>query len=694
MSAISRRKFVMLSAIGAMSASALLAGCSSESANTNAENSSTSTDSVSSTVTLSGDLALDQTKWNYDADNDVYWQVEVPYCTNPASLDYETLGIYIPGEYMDGTQNSDGTYTCSVNEAGSKNYWSSLTAPFVIPVNTAGYSAQAAPTTYSYQSVADYIEAGFIYVYPGCRGRDNGYADDGTLEYAGGAPWGVTDLKASIRYLRYNASYLPGNANSVFTFGHSGGGAQSAIVGASGDSELFTPYLEDIGAAMEDASGQALSDATMGAMCWCPITSLDEADAAYEWMMGQYSTSGTRAEGTWTKALSGNLAQSFADYINSLGLEKDGIKLTLDPADDGIYTSGTYYDYIKDLIETTLNNFLSDNVFPYISSSSTMADGGFGQGLSGDSSTGRPSDLPDSSGDPFSGNLPSDNSNSSSENSSGNAPEGSIVEPTENGDAAVSMDLPADDVNIADAPDEPTEIIIAGDDITTSGRGEGATKGSSSSSSVTYGTAQDYIDSLNGDDNWITYDPQTNRATITSIEDFVTHLKNATKDVGAFDDIDRSQAENKLFGTSTENALHFDATLAELLKENEATYSEYSGFDASVVDDYANDRQITDDLGVDVDTRVNMYNPLYYLSPAYEGYGTSVVAPYWRIRTGIEQTDTSLTVEANLSLILEANEDVEDVDFATVWGQGHTTAERTGSSTDNFIDWVNDCLED
>ena len=34
-----------------------------------------------------------------------------------------------------------------------------------------------------------------------------------------------------------------------------------------------------------------------------------------------------------------------------------------------------------------------------------------------------------------------------------------------------------------------------------------------------------------------------------------------------------------------------------------------------------------------------------------------------------------------------------DVDFATVWGQGHTMAERTGSSTENFIAWVNDCCK-
>ena len=34
-----------------------------------------------------------------------------------------------------------------------------------------------------------------------------------------------------------------------------------------------------------------------------------------------------------------------------------------------------------------------------------------------------------------------------------------------------------------------------------------------------------------------------------------------------------------------------------------------------------------------------------------------------------------------------------DVDFATIWGEGHTMAESTGDSTTNFIEWVNKCLK-
>ena len=61
----------------------------------------------------------------------------------------------------------------------------------------------------------------------GCRGRD------------AGAPAGVTDLKAAIRYLRYHGDELPGDTEQIFSFGMSGGGAQSALLGATGDSPLL-----------------------------------------------------------------------------------------------------------------------------------------------------------------------------------------------------------------------------------------------------------------------------------------------------------------------------------------------------------------------------------------------------------------------------------------------------------------------
>lgn len=537
-------------------------------------------------------LTLDSSAWNYDPEYGVYWQIGVPYCTMPESLTYETLGVYVPEAYFTAQDNGDGTYTCTVNETGAVGDFTAATAPLVMPVNTAGYSAQKAPTAYNGKGIKSYMEAGFIYVNAGCRGRDNGYNDDGSLAFRGGAPWGVTDLKAAVRYLRFNHESIPGDQQRIFVFGMSGGGAQTSILGASGDSQLYYDYLTAIGAAMVDENGQYISDAIAGAMCWCPITALDLADSAYEWMMGQYYGTNTRQEGLWTRELSYDLAESFAQVINGMGLLGwNGQELTLEATDDAVYAAGSYYDLLLEVINKSLNDFLNDNEFTYTYTS-------------------------------------------------------------------------------------------------------GGPRSASKKEYVTYETPQDYIAALNGQKQWVSYDPDTGVAVISSVEDFVLHCKSASKAVGAFDDLERGQAENRVFGDQEENALHYDGIMAQLLKENQEKYAQYQDFDPALVSAYQEYQTSLDDLGKTSLTRQDMYNPMYYVCRSYEGYGTSNVASHWRIRSGIAQGDTSVTTELNLALALNQDLRVQDVDFAAVWAQGHTTAERTGTSTGNFIQWVRDCLAD
>lgn len=549
---------------------------------------------VSAEVTT-GLSKIDMTKWNYNSDSKVYYQTGISYCETPADADYETLGIYIPAAYMEGAENGDGTYTCTVNASGSAGDFTAASAPMVLPVNTSGYSAMKPPAGYV-SNVADYTASGMIYVYAGCRGRDSG------------APAGVTDLKAAIRYIRYNADILPGDTESFFTFGHSGGGAQSSLMGAAGDSALYTKYLEKIGA----VSG--VSDAVKGSMCWCPITNLDVADGAYEWNMGSTRTNLSEDE----KAISDGLAKSFAVYINQLGLKSsDGTVLSLTASDQGIYQAGTYYEYIKGVIETSLNHFLSDTTFPYTPTNSGQGGPGGGGG--------RPS---------------------------GDVPSG--VRPAKN-----MLSLEAFSERRAE---------------------------NDSASQTTYQTAADYINALNegAGTNFITYDSSTNTATVSSVADFASALKKASKGLGAFDDIDgKGQAENQLFGIGNSSTAHFDPVLAELVKDNVS----FSGYYSSFTSDLA----LTDALGTDLQTRMNMYNPMYYLEDYYEGYQTSSVAEFWRIRTGITQGDTALNTEVDLALALQ-NYGNLSVDFETVWAQGHTEAERSGDYTTNFISWVKECM--
>lgn len=471
--------------------------------------------------------------WHYDSTNKMYYIVGLYYGSNPTDKTYEQMGIYVPASFMNATANSDGsTYTCTINTTATVNGYTASTAPIVVPVNTPGYSAQSAPTGSS-SSVASFTNAGFIYLWPGCRGKD------------AGAPSGVVDLKAAIRYFRYlqaEQHAVPGNTNRIFSFGHSGGGAQSSLLGASGNSTLYDDYLSAIGAATD------YKDDVCGSMCWCPITNLDQADGAYEWNMGLTRSGLSSAD----QSISKGLAASFATYINAIGLKDPdtGETLTLSATDNGYYQSGNYYEYIMGVINDAVKRYNSYN----------------------------------------------------------------------------------------------------------------------SASLSSYSTTD-----------------------TTALHTFCASNKTASKGLGAFDGYaSMSNPENTLMGISG-TAGHFDSYLAELVNTYASSY--YSSFTSSLASTNV------DAAGKDVHTRLMMYTPLYYLmdnSTYYNGGGTgsSTVAPFWRIRTGIKQGDTSLNTETNLALALKGNSNVKDVDFETIWGLGHTQAEDEGTSyaTSNFISWVEKCV--
>lgn len=604
-----------------VSAGLIFTGCGSEASSSSGTSSSgTGTESAStlSTGEVSTDLSrIDMTKWSYNSDDDVYYQIGIRYAENSPDESYDSLAVFVPGAYFEATDNGDGTFTCAISGDAEVSGYTAETAPIVFPVNTPGYSAQEELTDYT--DVSEYTDAGFIYVHVGARGRD------------AGAPAGVTDFKAAIRYIRYNSGVIAGDTDNLFVFGMSGGGAQSAILGSTGDSSMYDAYLEEIGAV------EGVSDAVCGAALWCPITSLDEADEAYEWNMGSTRTGLSDEE----QSISDALAEAYAEYVNQAGfVDENGNTLTLEESEEGIDQSGSYYDYIKSVIEDSLNSFLQNTTFPYDASASSESG-------AGDTGTG---------GAP-SGEMPS-----------GEAPSGEVASGSSSSagaDAGLSVQ----------------------EEMNSSSQNDGIARSSSASSGLdlsgTYETAQDYIDALNADGEWVTYDASSNMATISSVADFASAMKNASKDLGAFDQLDAGQGENTLFGTGDGEGAHFDATLCEIL---ESLGSDYA-------DDYADDLQQTDSAGNTTEYRVNMYSPLYYLLSSEDGYQSSAVAKHWRIRSGISQGDTSLCTEVNLSLALQNYEGVEDVDFATVWGQGHTMAEESGDSTSNFIEWVNECVQ-
>lgn len=567
-------------------------------------------------------LKLNNKDWKYDEQNDVYYQIGVPYCLDPASKAYESLAIFVPGAYM--TAKKDGkSLECSVNKEGKVGSFTAATAPILMPINPGTLTPQSCPTSYSFEGLGSYLGAGYVYVYAGFRGRSSGFVSGSDGVFPGGAPWPVVDLKAAVRFLRYNAESLPGDTSRVFSFGFSAGGGVSATLAASGDSPLFDPYLEKIGAVVCDADGNSISDAVFGSASWCPITSFDSIDAAYEWMMGQYANDGSRAEGLWTKLLSTDLARVYAAYLNGIDLrDGDDEALTLDETTGEVFADGSYYSYLLGLLEQSASDFLANTTFPYTYTPQYVINASF-------------------PGDP---NLQSQ------------AAGGSDVEAV-TGDAA--------------------------------GSGDGATLGQP----VVYETEADYVNALNDGESWFTFNETRNSARISTLGDFVRHLKNAARDVCAYDSLNRSTMVNQLFGVDNASTLHYSAMVGKQVTDGHDAYAAAAGWQESYAQDWVVDLSEVDSLKTNMETRVNMFNPLYFLCGSNEGFGTGTVAPHWRINSGVYQTDTSLCTETNLALALKHYDGVADVAFTPVWSQGHVLAEASGTAEENLIAWIASCCQ-
>ncbi len=227
-------------------------------------------------------------------------------------------------------------------------------APILLAIEVAGYWASKIAGTGGVlgPNASLALANGLVVVSPGARGSDN-VAADGT--FFGKAPAAIVDLKSAVKYLHYNDEVMPGNADQIVSVGGSAGGALSALLGASGDSDLYDSYFQELGAA--DAS-----DAIFASACFCPVIDLENADGAYEWMFGTLPTK----TGLVDQALSAELKDAFAVYQASLGLEgKDGFG-TLTADNYGDYLLQTYLapaatKYLTGLSDDKRTQYLADN---------------------------------------------------------------------------------------------------------------------------------------------------------------------------------------------------------------------------------------------------------------------------------------------------------------------------------------------
>ena len=174
-------------------------------------------------------LELNKANWDLDTTNGVYYQIGVVYCSNPTNTIYQSLGIYVPKEYLTCTQ-SGSKYDCEINSSGKEGDCTSSNAPIVLPVGAPGCAAVTAPTSYDCSTVSEFITDGVICVCAGCRGRY-----DDTMNFISGAPWPVTDLKSAVRYVRCNKDLIPGDEDEIYSFGMSGEGARSCLICVTGN---------------------------------------------------------------------------------------------------------------------------------------------------------------------------------------------------------------------------------------------------------------------------------------------------------------------------------------------------------------------------------------------------------------------------------------------------------------------------
>ncbi|MCD8313012.1 MAG: alpha/beta hydrolase, partial [Bacteroidales bacterium] len=133
------------------------------------------------------------------------------------------------------------------------------------------------------------------------------------------------------------------NAEKIISDGTSAGGAMSSLLGATGNHPVYEPYLQAMGAAEE-------RDDILAAVCYCPITDLDHADMAYEWLYS-CTNKGIRNLGDEQCALSEALAEQFPAYINSLGLTMpDGTPIT----------DANYLDYVKSFLIRSIQRAVNE----------------------------------------------------------------------------------------------------------------------------------------------------------------------------------------------------------------------------------------------------------------------------------------------------------------------------------------------
>lgn len=155
------------------------------------------------------------------------------YVSYPKAAESESLTLYIPAAYLEG---------------GRINGYSAKTAPIFMPNGVGGYMPGKiqAPSETNREgtgpnAVLYALSRGYVVAAPAIRGRTTTNSEN---TYVGKAPALIVDYKAAVRYLRHNRDRLPaGDTQRIIANGTSAGGALSALLGATGNSDAYSKKL-------------------------------------------------------------------------------------------------------------------------------------------------------------------------------------------------------------------------------------------------------------------------------------------------------------------------------------------------------------------------------------------------------------------------------------------------------------------
>jgi len=245
-----------------------------------------------------------QPKLNFDASKGVEGSVMMPQGDTVKYTAYTNL------YYVENVEDSTYQYLNVFVPDGATQQ-----TPILLRTYVGGYMASKAGQPQGDDLSGRALKEGYVVVIPGTRGRNSVVTDkSGNQIYTGRAPKAILDLKAAIRYLRLFDKEMLGDAEKIITDGTSAGGAMSSLMGATGNNPDYEKYLKKMGAA-------DTKDNVFASICFCPITDLDHADMAYEWLYGQ--TDSRKSADAAIQKISAELAAQFPAYINSLNLHKD-----------------------------------------------------------------------------------------------------------------------------------------------------------------------------------------------------------------------------------------------------------------------------------------------------------------------------------------------------------------------------------